>query len=334
MPGTGVVGTGISSPTALLQGTLDAISQKKIAPFLSDIVIKPSPTHWALQRSGKHITGAELVFPLLTQEEPTGGAFYGDQLLNTSVIDSIQPANQVWRFYYQACAIPTTDIIIGSGGASAIDVVKAKMQVCAASLLPKLARANWGIAPQNTALDIDNIPAWIATQNNTIAGINRSTTTAWNPSPSVANGAGALTVINAEKVYQSIVFGYDEPDTLILNNYDYGNFKTQFTSNTSSSPSIIQSVDNMSDREPIQTSIRYHFRFNNCTVLADQYVSAGIGYMWNSKYFWMNYHAKAYYIIRPWLMSSNQEVVSSRVLVGQQLTNVNPRTAAVITGMT
>ncbi len=334
MPGAGVIGTGISSPSALLQGTLDAISQKKIAPFLSDIVIKPSPTHWALQRSGKHVTGAELVFPLLTQEEPTGGAFWGDQLLNTSVIDSIQPANQVWRAYYQAAAIPTLDVILGSGGASAIDVVKAKMQVCAASLLPKLARANWGISPQNTSIDIDNIPAWIATQNNTIAGINRSTVTAWNPSPAISNGAGAMTVINAEKLYQSIVFGYDEPDTLILNNYDYGNFKTQFTANISSSPSIINVVNNMADKEPIQTSLRYHFRFNNCVVLADQYVTAGIGYMWNSKYMWMNYHNKGYYIIRPWLMSSNQEVVSTRVVVVEQLTNVNPRTAAVITGMT
>lgn len=334
MPGTGVIGTGISSPSALLQGTLDAISQKKIAPFLSDIVIKPSPTHWALQRSGKHVTGAELVFPLLTQEEPTGGAFWGDQLLNTSVIDSIQPANQVWRAYYQAAAIPTLDVILGSGGASAIDIVKAKMQVCAASLLPKLARANWGVAPNNSSIDIDNIPAWIATQNNTIAGINRSTTTAWNPSPSLANGAGALTVINAEKLYQSLVFGYDEPDTLVLNNYDYGNFKTQFTANISSSPSIINVVNNMADKEPIQTNIRYHFRFNNCVVLADQYVTAGIGYMWNSKYMWMNYHNKGYYIIRPWLMSSNQEVVSTRVVVVEQLSNVNPRTAAVITGMT
>lgn len=330
----GVIGTGVSSPSALLVNTLDAISQKKIAPFLSDIVIKPSPTHWALQRSGKHITGAELIFPLLTQEEPTGGAFWGDQLLNTSVIDSIQPANQVWRAYYQSAAIPTLDVILSSGGASAIDVVKAKMQVCAASLLPKLARANWGIAPQNSTIDIDNIPAWIATQNNTIAGINRSTTTAWNPAASVSNGSGALTVPNAEKLYQSLVFGYDEPDTLVLNNYDYGNFKTQFTANTSTQPTIIQSINNMSDKEAVQTSIRYHFRYNNCVVLADQYVTAGTGYMWNSKYQWMNYHNRGYYIIRPWLMSSNQEVVSTRVVVVEQLTNVNPRTAGIITNMT
>jgi hypothetical protein len=329
----GVIGTGIQSPSALIQNTLDAIVQKKIAPYLSDIVNKPSPTHWALQRSGKHVTGAELVFPLLSAEDPTGGAFYGDQLLNTGVVDNVIPANQVWRFYYQNVAIATTDIIMGSGGASAIDLVKAKMQIAAASLLPKLARANWGIAPQNSSIDIDNIPNWIGTQNNTIAGINRSTTTAWNPATAVSNGSGAMTVPNFEKAYQAITFGYDEPDTCFLNNYDYGQFKTQFTNAGTSPGSIIRQTDNITDTQPIQTSIRYHFRVNNCVILADQYLPTGTAYIWNSKYMWMNYHKNGYYIVRPWLMSSNQEVISSRIVVAEQLTNVNPRTAGTITNL-
>lgn len=329
----GVVGTGLSSPSAFLQNTLDSITQKKIAPFISDIVINPSPTYWALQRSGKHVTGGELVFPLMTQEEPTGGAFWGDQLLNTSTVDSIQPANQVWRAYYQSCAIPTMDIILGSGGASAIDVVKSKMQTCAASLLPKLARAVYGTSPQNTSIDIDSLPTWIGTQNNTLAGINRSSVTAWNPGAAVAV-TGHLTPTYAESGYQAVTFGYDEPDTIMLNNSDYGNFKLSFTQVSSTSTSIIRSNDNLSDREPVQTSLRYHFRYNNCVVLADQYLTAGTGYIWNSKYFWMNYHSRGYFIIRPWLMASNQEVIVSRVVVLMQLTNVNPRTAASFTGIT
>lgn len=328
----GVVGTGISSPSAFLQNTLDSISQKKISPFISDIVLNPSPTYWAFQRSGKHVTGAELVFPLLTQEEPTGGAFWGDQVLNTSTIDSIQPANQVWRGYYQTVAIPTMDIILGSGGASAIDVVKAKMQTCAASLLPKLARAVYGTSPQNTSIDIDSLPSWIGTQNNTVAGINRATTTAWNPAASVAIG-GHLTPTLAEQAYQSITFGYDEPDTIMLNNADYGNFKIQFTQAGTTTANITRQNNNIADTTPAQVSLRYHFRFNNCTVLADQYNAAGTGYMWNSKYFFMNYHQRGYFIIRPWIMASNQEVVVSRVVVIMQLTNVNPRTALSMTGI-
>jgi len=329
----GVVGTGISSPSALIQNTLDALVSKKIAPYLSDIVNKPSPVHWALQRSGKHVTGGELVFPLLSAEDPTGGAFYGDQLLNTGVIDNVIPANQVWRFYYQNVAIATTDIIMAAGGASAIDLVKAKMQIAAASLLPKLARANWGIYPQNSSIDIDNIPNWIGTQNNTIAGINRATTTAWNPAAAVSNGSGALTVPNFEQAYQSVVYGYDEPDTCVLNNYDYGKFKTQFTNAGTSPGTVIRMNDDITDKQPVQLSLRYHFRVDNAVILADQYLPAGTAYLWNSKYMWMNYHKNGYYIVRPWLMSSNQEVIASRIVVCEQLTNVNPRTAVPITNL-
>lgn len=329
----GVIGTGISSPSALIQNTLDALVQKKIAPYLSDIVNKPSPTHWALQRSGKHVTGGELVFPLLAAEDPTGGSFYGDQILNTGVIDNVIPANQIWRFYYQNAAIATTDIILSSGGASAVDLVKAKMQIASASLLPKLARANWGISPQNSSTDIDNIPAWILQANNTIAGINRASVTAWNPAPPVAGGGGALGIDVFEKGYQSVCFGYDEPDTLALNNYDYGQFKTQFQNAGQSPGTVIRMTDNFTDQTPVQLGIRYHFRVDNAVCLADQYIPQGTAYLWNSKYMWMNYHRNGYYIVRPWLMSSNQEVVATRIIVCEQLTNVNPRTALVFTGL-
>ena len=330
----GVVGTGISSPTAFLQNTLDSISQKYIHPSISDIVLSPSTTYWALQRSGKHNKGTELVFPLLTQEEPTGGEFWGDQLLDTSTVDSIQPANQIWRAIYQNVAIPTLDLIISSGS-SALSLLKAKMQACAASLLPKLARNCYGVAPNNGPLSIDNIPSWIGTQNNTIAGINRATTTAWNPANTVNVGAAALSPTTVEQGYAAVTFGYDEPDTLVALNTDLSNFKLTFVQPGTTTTSIIRSVDNMSEDKTVQTSLRRHFRYNNLICLNDNYVAppatGSLGgtyaYMWNSKYMWMNYHPKAYFIIRPWLMASNQEVISSRVIVVMQLTNVNPRTA-------
>jgi hypothetical protein len=209
------------------------------------------------------------------------------------------------------------------------------MQVCAASLLPKLARAVWATAPQNTALDIDPLPTWLSgLTTGTIAGINRATVTAWQSGAAVSNGSGALTVVNAEKAYQQEVFGYDEPDTLILNNYDYGNFKTQFTNTAASLTSLIRLSGNEQDDKQVQTSIRYHFRFNNATVLADQYTTAGTAYLWNSKYMWMNYHSRGYFIVRPWIMGSNQEVVTTRVVVVCQLSNVNPRTGCPITNLT
>ena len=47
----------------------------------------------------------------------------------------------------------------------------------------------------------------------------------------------------------------------------------------------------------------------------------------------MNYHSRGYFIVRPWIMGSNQEVVTTRIVVVMQLTFVNPRTTIKITGL-
>jgi hypothetical protein len=49
---------------------------------------------------------------------------------------------------------------------------------------------------------------------------------------------------------------------------------------------------------------------------------------------WMNYHKNGYYVVRPWLMSSSQEVIASRIVVAEQLTNVRPLSACTITNLT
>jgi hypothetical protein len=331
----GVIGTGISSPTAQLINTLDSIGQKLIYPSLGDIVFKPSPTFWALTRNGKKFSaGAEIVYPLATTEEPTGGAYYGDQLLNTAVIDSIQPANQVWRAYYQAVSIPVTDIILGRGGPAGLDLVKVKMQMGAASFLQKLSRALWGTSPQNTSLDIDNIDQWVGQTSNTIGGISRSTLTAWQPAANVTAGSAHLSVTTAETAYQSIVFGYDEPDILLLNNTDYGNFKIQFTATSSTTASLIRYTENEQDKMPVQASIRYHFRFNNCLVLADQFLAAGNGYMLNSRYIWPLFNTNSYFRVRPWIAPSNQDVLVSTMHLVWQLGCNSPRMNVKITNIT
>jgi hypothetical protein len=121
-----VVGAGLATPPVQLSNTVNAISQKYIVPVLGDNTFKPSPVFWALTREGKKFGAGELIFPEITQEELPGGAYFGDQLLDTSTVDSITPANQQWRPYRQPIVIPITDIILNRGGAGNLDIVKAK----------------------------------------------------------------------------------------------------------------------------------------------------------------------------------------------------------------
>lgn len=316
-----VVGTGINSPSAQLVNTLDAIGQKLIYDRVGDLVFKPSPTFWYLNRNAKKFrSGGEIVYPLFTSKITTRGAYYGDQLLSVAAIDAIIPANQLWRGYFQSVTLPVMDIILGRGGPAGLDLVKVYMQAASASMLDMLSDAIWGNAPFNSSIDLDNIANW-CTLNNTIAGINRTTTTAWNPASPQTVG-GHLSPTTLLPAYFTVVQGNDEPDVIILNNTDFANFELQFvaTNPSGAAPSnLIRANDNLADTAPIQTGLRYHMRFKNCVVLADNHLTAGTGYILNTNYIWMIYNMNDYFTLTPWIMPSNQNVISTRIHLTAQL---------------
>ena len=325
----GTIGTGLFQPPVTLINTMDALTQKHILRTLGDVTFKPSPLFWAMNRRGKKFGDGAIVYPIVTQEELTGGAFWGDQVLNTAVTDSVQPAEQQWRSYYQAVTLPINDIKLNRGGNS-VDVVKTKFQIASASMLQKLGRAMWGTAPQNTTLDIDNIPNWVYSTTNTIAGINRSTVTAWQPAANVSNSSSPLTIANAESAYQSVVLGFDEPDLFAMTNTSYAAFKTQFTA----TPRFIPNDGaQKQDSEAIQAGFRYHFLFNNAIVTPDPFVSATQGYLLNTKYLYPVYHIADYFTADPWLKPSNQRVITTTMYLTWQLICLSPRMQVCITGM-
>ena len=323
-----VVGLGLASPPVMLSNTVNAISQKYIVPILGDNVFKPSPVFWALTREGKKFGAGELVFPEINQEETPGGAYFGDQLLDTSVIDSIAPANQQWRPYRQPISIPITDIILNRGGAGNLDIVKAKYQTASASFLQKLSRAMWHTSPQNTTNDIDDLSSWVTSTTNVIAGIDRSQAinSWWLPAASVANGGSALTTANAEAAYQSVTWGYDEPDMLIMTRGGYAAFKISFMQR-------IRFGQGMQDDEALQVGFRNHFLYNNVITGPDFFGPATKAMFLNSKYIFPVFHEADYFNIDPFMKPTNQRVIVSTMYLTWQLSCIVPRMNVTITGL-
>jgi hypothetical protein len=324
-----VVGLGLASPPVQLSNTVNSISQKYIVPVLGDNVFKPSPIFWALTKEGKKFGAGELIFPEINQEELPGGAYYGDQLLDTSVVDSIQPANQQWKPYRQPIVIPITDIILNRGGAGNLDIIKAKFQTASASFLQKLSRALWGTSPQNTSLDVDNLVAWVQSTTNTIAGINRSTASNafWLPATAVSGGSAALSSSVAESAYQSVTWGYDEPDLLVMNRTSYAAFKNNFTT-------LVRFGQGMQDDEALQVGFRNHFLFNNAVVVPDYFATAQQAMFLNSKYIFPVFHEADYFNVDPFLKPSNQRVLVSCMYLTWNLSCISPRMNVTITNIT
>jgi hypothetical protein len=339
----GAQGTGLMQPPIVMLNTANAVTTKYIMPILGDTVLIPSPTFWALTRRGKKFAGGELVYPILTQEEMTGGAYQGDQVLEMGVTDSVSPADQVWRFYRQSITIPLTDVILNRGGYGALDLIRMKYQIMAGSFMMKLCRALWHASPQNTSIDLDDLDSWIGGTANVIAGIDRSQTANswWLPAANVLIG-GVLNAVPAtsEAGYQTVVYGYDEPDTLILDPAHFATFKSTFTN-------LIRFTDDFQDKEALQVGFRYHFIWNNATVLSDKILDSGStlplsnglyavptsGYLLNSNYIFPVFHEADYFVVDPFIKPSNQRVISSTCYVTMQVCCPSPRMHVKFTGL-
>jgi hypothetical protein len=322
-----VVGLGLASPPVQLSNTVNAISQKFIVPVLGDNVFKPSPVFWALTREGKRFGAGELIFPEIYQEELPGGAYYGDQLLDTSVVDSVQPANQQWKPYRQPVVIPITDIILNRGGSNNLDIIKAKFQTASGSFLQKLSRALWHTSPQNTSLDVDDLNSWVVSTTNTIAGINRASAANawWLPATAIPCSAAALSSTLCEPGYQSVTWGYDEPDLFVMNRTSYAAFKNTYVGS-------IRFGQGMQDDEALQVGFRNHFLFNNAVTVADYFATANQAMLLNSKYIFPVFHEADYFNVDPFLKPSNQRVLVSCMYLTWNLSCISPRMNVAFTG--
>src|SRR6266851_5690190 len=143
----GGIGSQLSQPPISLINTANGVTQKYFQPQLVDAVFKPSPFWWRLTRLGRKFQGGAIVWTLINQEELTGGAFWGTQLLSTDVTDSAQPAELQWRAYNQLCAIPIIDAILNQGPPGVVNLVRVKEEIAFASLLMKLNRAAQRTSP-------------------------------------------------------------------------------------------------------------------------------------------------------------------------------------------
>lgn len=320
-----VPGAGLTQPPVSLLNTANAFTQKYFVPALIDGFAQPSPSWWRLTRKGRKIYGGAIVYPVVTAEEMTGGAYWGAQVLDTNVVDSVKPAEWEWKFYYQTITIPYTDVILNSGKTGVIDLIKAKEQIAMMSMLQKLSRALYGTSPQNTSNDLDSLVAAVATQNNTYAGIARDTSTNnfWNPQ--LSTSFGVISLQNLQTAYGTATFGNEEPDTILMTQSLFNKFWGLNVAN-------IRYPD--PDQETIRAGFRRHMVFNNAVVLHDYFVPSGDIFMLNTKYIDSCFHEDDYFVVDPFVKPSNQRVLVSGIYVTMNLKVFNPRMQLGITGAT
>ena len=305
-----MAGAGLSTPPVSLLNTMNAVSQKYFSPVLADSVFKPSPTYWRLTRMGKKMDGgAAIVWPVATTEETSGGAYYGTQILDTTVQDSIQPAELQWKYYYQTIAIPVTDLLLNAGRTQVISLLRTKQEMAMGSLLQKLSRAIYNVSPNNTSLALDSLPGAMAASG-TYAGITIASGT-WrsNGGAGPTTVSAALSMTNMQTLYGTAVYGNEEPDTCVTTQAIWNQFWV-----------LCQALQRyQKDEETTRAGFKNHLMFNNAVVLHDQFVPSGEMYFLTSKYAAPVFMERDYFVVEPFVRPTNQRVIASQVFVALNL---------------
>lgn len=313
------VGASLSQPPFALLKTADAFTQKYFSPYLVDAIFDPSPSYWRLSRKGRKIHGGAIVVPVAFIEETTGGAYWGAQLLDTTLSDSVQPAQWEWKQYYQSIVVPYTDVLLNSGSTGVLSLIKAKEEIAMGSLLQKLSRALYEKSPQNTSIDLDSLVKAVGTNNNTYAGIDRSVAGNEFWKPQLTSTAEDITLTAMQTVYGTATFGNEEPDSILTTQKGFNSFWNTMVG-------FIRYPDQ--DQETTRAGFRRHLVFNNAVVLHDQFVPAKHMYFLNSKYIDMCFHEDDYFVIDPFMRPSQQRVLISGIFVTMNLKVYNPRMQA------
>ena len=340
----GGIGSQLSSPPLTLINTANAVTQKYFQPQLVDSVFVPSPFFWRLTRHGRRMHGGAIVWPVINQEETTGGAYWGTQMLSTDSTDSAQPAELQWRAYQQLCAIPMLDVILNQGYAGVLNLVKAKEEISFGSLLMKLNRAVQRVAPQNTSIDIDGVPtaltssgtyAGITIQNNATTGFVWESNGGYGPTNAAVNsGRGAAWNVSASPVvtlsgmqqeYGACTFGNEEPTLITTTQAGWNAYWGLLVNNQ-------RFIAGEGDIETTRAGFR-NLMFNRAVVLHDQFVPAGQMQFYTEKYVRPLIHPNDNFRMDPFVQPTNQRVAVARVYVLIQLQFLQLRCHGLVSGI-
>src|SRR2546423_3719045 len=168
----------------------------------------------------------------------------------------------------------------------------------------------WGATPKTPTLKEATTPTCLTSKTNPVAGTNRTpaANAFWRPAAAVALG-GTILPSQLEAGYQTVVFGYDEPDVLTMNNNCYGSFKSNYIPTSAANVGVIRFGRDSQVEQAPQGSIRNHFMFNNALVLPDRFNVATTCSLINTKYMYPCFHEADYFTVDPFIKPSNQRVI-------------------------
>ncbi|NCX56041.1 MAG: phage major capsid protein [Burkholderiaceae bacterium] len=170
--------------------------------------------------------GTQIIEPLLYGVNDTVATYSGYDAIDLTPQEGISAAEYDWKQMAASIAISGIEEAKNRGTEAIIKLLNAKIMQAEMSLKTTLNEQLFGSASAGT--DFNGLGNIVATQNNTVGGIDASTNTWWNPTQGSTMGA-TLALQNMADVYNRASKGSDVPDLIITNTSLFEKYESLLT---------------------------------------------------------------------------------------------------------
>jgi len=212
----------------------DALLSTTLANYrsqLTDNVFTARPLTYTLMDKGRIRMlngGTKIVEPLIYGQNSTVASYSGYDSLALTPQEGISAAEYDWKQYAASIAISGIEEAKNRGTEAIIKLLNAKIMQAEMSLKTTLNEQLYGSASAGS--DFNGLGNIVATQNNTVGGIDSTTNTWWNPTQATTMNA-TLALHNMADVYNRASKGSDVPDLIVTNTSLFEKYESLLTNN-------------------------------------------------------------------------------------------------------
>lgn len=172
--------------------------------------------------------GTQIIEPLLYAVNDTVQTYSGYDAIDLTPQEGISAAEYDWKQMAASIAISGIEEAKNRGTEAIIKLLNAKIMQAEMSLKTTLNTQLFGSASAGS--DFNGLGNIIATQNNTVGGIDANTNSWWNPTHGTTMAA-TLSTQNMADVYNRASKGSDVPDLIVTNHNLFEKYEALLTNN-------------------------------------------------------------------------------------------------------
>jgi hypothetical protein len=172
--------------------------------------------------------GTQIIEPLMYAVNDTVATYSGYDAIDLTPQEGISAAEYDWKQMAASIAISGIEEAKNRGTEAIIKLLNAKIMQAEMSLKTTLNEQLYGSAAAGS--DFNGLGNIVATQNNTVGGIDSTTNTWWNPTQATTMDA-PLALHNMADVYNRASKGSDVPDLIVTNTSLFEKYESLLTNN-------------------------------------------------------------------------------------------------------